>query len=90
MNPPINMAQADHLGPEWQGQGQALSSLSLLNVPLVGPRFVAFDENRFFGESPPLVARHVNHHGDPVHYASTGDFPGKRPAALHGTTGDPG
>ena len=44
----------------------------------------------FFGESPPLVARHVNHHGDPVHYASTGDFPGKRPAALHGATGDPG
>ena len=43
--------------------------------------FVAFDENRFFGESPPLVARHVNHHGDPVHYASTGDFPGKLPAA---------
>ena len=49
---------------------------------MVVPRFVAFDENRFFGESPPFVARHVNHHGDSVHYASTSDFPGKLTADL--------
>ena len=38
----------------------------------------------------PLAARHVNHQGDPVHHAPTGDFPGKLPAALHGATGDSG
>ena len=61
-----------------------------LNDPAVLSRFVALHESGFLHEPPPFAARHVNHHSNPVHHASAGDFPGKLTAALHGATGDPG
>ena len=39
------------------------------------------------GTCPPsLAARHVDHHGDPVHHATAGHVPRKIAAALHRAT----
>ena len=40
----------------------------------------------FFDVPLPLAPRHVNHHGDPVHDAPTGDFPRQVRLALHGAS----
>ena len=44
----------------------------------------------FFDVPLPLAPRHVNHHGDPVHHAPTGDFPRQVRLALHGARRQPG